>query len=138
MKNFEAQVSLMTEKNASEIWEIWTDITSWPHWDDSKKVEIDGQFKAGSIISCYSEGDEEPRRMEIISAKENQEFIDQAILPFGKILTYHTIKHFDDMVQVTHKMKAEINDDMADMFGKEIWPHIQSGIFVSLNRLINL
>ncbi len=138
MKSFEAQVSLMTEKSEKEIWAIWTDTINWPRWDDSAKVERDGPFQAGSTIRCYAEGEEEPRCMTILSVKENEEFIDQTVLPFGTINTYHAIKAFDGMVQVTHKMLAQVNDEMADMFGREIWPHIQSGIFASLHRLIQL
>lgn len=76
--------------------------------------------------------------MMIISVKKNEEFIDQTDLPFGKIVTYHLIRPLDGNIQVTHRMVAEIDDNMADMFGNEIWPHIQSGIFEALNGLINL
>lgn len=33
---------------------------------------------------------------------------------------------------------AETDESITDMFGKDIWPNIQSGIFEALNRLINL
>ena len=138
MKRFEAQVSLMTSKNDTAIWTIWTDVPSWPKWDDSSKTEINGAFEAGNIIRCFAEGEPEPRSMMIISVKKNEEFIDQTDLPFGKIMTYHIIRPLDGNIQVTHRMVAEIDDNMADMFGNEIWPHIQSGIFEALNGLINL
>ncbi|MCI8493419.1 hypothetical protein AALA99_05765 [Anaerotruncus colihominis] len=138
MKKFEAQVSLMTGKSDKEIWDIWTDIANWTKWDDSTKVEIDGAFQVGSTIRCHTEGDDEPRCMTIVSVKENEEFTDQTVLPFGKITTSHIIKSFEGNIQVTHKIVAEMNDDMAAMFGTEIFPHIQSGIFEALNRLINL
>lgn len=137
MKKFEAQVSLMTRKNDSAIWSLWTDIRNWPEWDGSSKVEINGEFKAESMIRCYSEGEPEPRCMTIIEVNENKEFVDQTDLPFGKIMTYHTIRSLDGSIQVTHKMVAEIDDEMSGMFENEIWPHIQSGIFEPLSRLIS-
>ena len=76
--------------------------------------------------------------MEIIELVENKKFVDKTTLPFGNIKTYHTLKLIDGNVQVTHKMIAEINDDIANMFGNEVWPNIQSSIFLSLNKLINL
>lgn len=138
MKKYEAQVSLMTGKSVEEIWGIWTDIPNWPKWDDSKKVEIDGEFKAGSTISCFSDEDPEPRCMTLAEVSVNKEFVDQTDLPFGTIKTYHTLNTLEGSVQVTHRMTAEINNEMADMFGNEIWPNIQAGIFAALNNLINL
>ena len=138
MKKFEAQVSLMTGKSAEAIWGIWTDVPNWPKWDDSQKVEISGDFEVGAVISCFSEEDPEPRSMTISKVVKNEEFMDTTTLPFGIIKTYHTLKTMDGNIQVTHRMVAEMNDDMADMFGNEIWPNIQMGIFGALNNLINL
>ena len=138
MKIFEAQVSLMTEKNEADIWKIWTDVEGWTRWDDTDRTEIDGPFAAGSTIKCYDKSEEEPRCMKIVSSVNGQEFTDQTELPFGKIMTLHTIKSLAGKIQVTHKMTAEIEDGMSEMFGSEIWPHIQSGIYGSLNNLIRL
>lgn len=138
MKTFEAQVTLMTTKTDKEVWTIWTDMEHWPKWDDSIKVEINGEFQPGSTITCYSANDTNPRLMDIISVKEKESFTDRCELQFGSIKTYHTIKSFGGNYQITHKMLAEIDDSIADMFGKDIWPNIHSGIFEALNRLINL
>ena len=79
MKKFEAQVSLMTVKSIGEVWKIWTDISNWPKWDDSQKVEIDGDFIVGSTIRCFSKEDPEPRNMIIEEVVENERFVDVKI-----------------------------------------------------------
>jgi len=53
------------------------------------------------------------------------------------IFTVPVIK-FQVKLLVDSFLLTEIDDSIADMFGKDIWPNIQSGIFEALNRLINL
>jgi hypothetical protein len=44
--------SIETEAPPGAIWRLWSDVASWPNWnEDIQRIEISGPFEVGSKIS---------------------------------------------------------------------------------------
>ena len=49
--------SIETETSPDAIWRLWSDVASWPDWnDDIERIEISGPFAVGSTISMTPVG----------------------------------------------------------------------------------
>ena len=47
MKLLECEATF--EATPAAVWQVWTDVASWPEWDASKEIaRLDGDFEVGS------------------------------------------------------------------------------------------
>jgi hypothetical protein len=94
-------------------------------------------FKSGSTFSLTPQG-RPPIQVTIKTVTQGEEFSDEAVLPFGTIRTYHRMEPLGERVKMTHEVVADIDADSVTFFEKEIWPHLQIGLPVSVNNIANI
>lgn len=138
MQKFIATATVTVDALAHDIWALWVDVNGWTTWDHGiEKIQLHGNFKEGNSFTLTPQGGD-PLESTIVSVTQGEEFSDEAVLPFGSLRTYHRMEPIGPLVKVTHEVVAEINAQDAGFFGREIWPHLQSGLSVSLNNLVDI
>jgi len=141
MKNpvkFERSCSAKTSATAEAIWALWSDVNSWPTWDQGiQRAEIRDGFTAGKTFTLVPMGGE-PVNVELKTVVPATEFTDETVLPFGVLKTFHKIEREGKARKVTVAVRAEVDPDASGFFSKEIWPHMEGGLPESLKSLIEL
>ncbi|MCW5256507.1 polyketide cyclase [Verminephrobacter aporrectodeae subsp. tuberculatae] len=121
-----------------DVWAIWVDVNHWMQWDKGiAHAEIRENFQVGNAFSLTPQGGE-PIQVHLKTVTQGEEFSDEAVLPFGVIRNVHCMQMLGKKLQLTHEVHAEIKEEAAGFFGKEIWPHMQSGLPESVNNIIAL
>uniref|UniRef100_A0AAU2VBQ4 SRPBCC family protein n=1 Tax=Streptomyces sp. NBC_00003 TaxID=2903608 RepID=A0AAU2VBQ4_9ACTN len=137
-QKFTASATVTADAKAHDIWALWADVNGWKSWDAGiASSELHGTFKAGNTFTLTPQGGE-PMEITLKTVTQGEEFSDEIVAPFGAIRTYHRMEPIGQLVKVTHEVEAEIAADKAGFFGKEIWPHLQSGLAESLNSLAGI
>ncbi len=135
---FHAAYTATTEASVNDIWAIWADVNNWKKWDHGiAHTEIRDNFKVGSKFSLTPQGGE-PIEITLKTVTQGEEFSDEAVLPFGIIRNVHRMQTVGKKLQITHEVHADINEEAAGFFGKEIWPHMQSGLPEAVNNIISI
>jgi len=71
------QHSVETAAAPDVVWRLWSDIASWPQWNDGiEKIEIDGPFTPGSTFTMTPPGGE-PIRMRLAEIVPGGLFTDE-------------------------------------------------------------
>src|SRR5438445_11718972 len=95
------------------VWRRWADVASWPEWNaDIEKVELDGPFVVGGRITMTPIGDE-PVRLRIAEARENELFVDEAEFGGVTVRTTHRVERLDAGRSLI-LYRTEITGDAAD------------------------
>lgn len=138
IKKFKASVTISTQATKENIWALWIDVNNWNKWDCGiQKSKILTEFKINESFFLTPQGSDEIS-IKITSVTVNREFSDEVLLPFGSLRNIHVINKTGDDLSVTHSIIAEISEDMSEMFGLDIWPHMKSGLAESVNNLLLL
>jgi hypothetical protein len=136
--NFYAAYTATVEASAHDIWAIWADVNNWKKWDSGiANSEIRETFRAGNKYWLTPQGGD-PIEITLKTVTQGEEFSDEAVLPFGIIRNVHSMQSKGKRLQITHKVYADINETAASFFSKEIWPHMQSGLAESVNKIISI
>jgi hypothetical protein len=137
-QHFEAAATVTVKTSPNDIWAIWADVNAWTSWDPGvARTEMRANFKSGSTFSLTPQG-RPPIQVTIKTVTQGEEFSDEAVLPFGTIRTYHRMEPLGERVKMTHEVVADIDADSVTFFEKEIWPHLQIGLPVSVNNIANI
>ncbi|MGW1375045.1 SRPBCC family protein [Streptomyces sp. NPDC002446] len=137
-QRFVAQAAVTVNALVHDIWAVWVDVNAWKNWDDGiDSTQLHGNFKAGNTYTLTPQGGE-PLTVTLTSVTQGEEFSDEAVLPFGRLLTHHRMEPLGSRIKVTHELVAEIADEMVPVFAREVWPHLQSGLSQSLVNLADL
>lgn len=127
--------SIETTATPEAIWRLWSDVESWPDWnDDIERIAISGPFAVGSTISMTPIGQDmvELRLAEVV---EPDLFVDEADLGDVVVRTIHRIDPVEgDHRRVTYRM--EITGPAADRLGPEVGPEISSDFPETLSGLV--
>ena len=135
---FYASYTATSDALAHDVWAIWTDVNNWKNWDHGiAHTEIKDSFKAGNTFSLTPQGGE-PIEITLKTVTQGEEFSDEAALPFGTIRNVHHMRSVGTKLQLTHEIHADIEEESAGFFGKEIWPHMQSGLPEAVINLLSL
>lgn len=135
---FMASYSATAAVTARDVWAVWADVNAWHQWDHGiERAELAGDFAAGATFSLLPHGGE-PIEITLKTVVVDQEFSDEAQLPFGVIRTFHKISPSGHNIVVTHEVRAEIAAEAADFFAEEIWPHMQGGLPDAVNGIVAL
>lgn len=137
-QQFVAAATVTVDASPHDIWAIWADVNAWTNWDQGlQRTEMRGNFKAGTTFSLTPQGGQ-PVQVQIKTVTQGEEFSDEAVLPFGTIRTYHRMEPLGERVKMTHEIQAEIRAEAIGLFEKDIWPHMQIGLPVSLNNIASI
>jgi len=133
-----AAVTVTVDATVPDIWVIWTDVSAWNTWDHGiEQSKLNGSFRAGNTFSLTPRGGE-PLEVTLKTVTQGEEFSDEAVLPFGSIRNFHRVEPLGRKVKLTHEVHAEINEEEAEFFEKNIWPHMQGGLAESVGNIANL
>ena len=137
-QQFEAAATVTVKTSPNDIWAIWVDVNAWTNWDSGiERTEMRANFKTGTTFSLTPLGGQ-PIEVTIKTVTQGEEFSDEAVLPFGTIRTYHRMEPLGGRVKMTHEVVADIKAEAVAFFEKEIWPHMQIGLPVSLNNIVTI
>lgn len=135
---FHVAYTVTTDASAHDIWALWADVNNWSKWDHGiAHSEIRDSFKVGNRFSLTPQGGD-PLEITLKTVTQGEEFSDEAVLPFGTIRNVHHMQAVGKKLQVTHEIHADIDEESAGFFGKEVWPHMQTGLPEAVNNLISL
>jgi hypothetical protein len=127
--------SIETETSPDAIWRLWSDVASWPDWnDDIERIEISGPFAVGSIISMTPLG-QDTVDLRIAEVSEPDLFVDEADFGDAVIRTVHRIDPVGDgRSRITYRM--EITGPAADRIGPQLGPEISADFPQTLAGLV--
>src|SRR6266498_455411 len=92
---FTYQHQLETSASPAALWRLYSDVTTWPGWDDAfEAVTLDGPFAAGSAGTLKLRG-QDPLAFRIVDAEPERGFVDETETPGGVIRFRHRIEPVD-------------------------------------------
>jgi uncharacterized protein YndB with AHSA1/START domain len=129
--------SVETTAAPERIWQLWSDVASWPRWNgDIEQIEIDGPFAAGSTITMKPAG-QEPVALVLTEAAADRVFIDEARIDGAVIRTTHELAALGGgRLRVVYRM--EISGPTADQLGPQLGPMITADFPETLTALVTL
>jgi hypothetical protein len=137
-RTFLAGATVTVDALVHDIWAVWVDVNGWPTWDDGlEKAQLHGNFKVGNGFTLKPEG-ADPVEATLVSVTQGEEFTDEVALPFGTIRTQHRLAELDELVAITHEIRAEIAGPQAGFFAEHIWPELQAGVSKALLSLADV
>jgi Polyketide cyclase / dehydrase and lipid transport len=126
-----------TETTAApeRIWQVWADVPGWGSWNpDIEEVSIDGPFAAGSEIAMRPAG-QDTVRLRIAELRENERFVDEAVIGDAVIRTLHRLERLDEgRVRVTYR--TEIEEPDGSGLGAELGPAITADFPATIAALV--
>jgi hypothetical protein len=127
--------SIETSATPEAIWQLWSDVRTWKSWNaDVERVDISGEFAAGSTIKMTPIADE-PIELLITEASRPNVFVDQAEFPGLIIRTIHRVGTAGGgRSRVTYRM--EISGPDADSAGPDLGPQISGDFPDTLAALV--
>lgn len=138
IQQFVAAATVTADAGVHDVWAIWVDVNAWTNWDQGiERTEFRGHFRPGTRFTLVPQGGK-PVEVTLKTVTQGEEFSDEAVLPFGVIRNFHRVEKLGARVKITHEVQAEIAADAVGFFAKEIWPHMQIGLAVSLNNIVGL
>jgi hypothetical protein len=108
------------------IWRLWADVAGWPRWNaDIERIEIDGPFTAGSEIAMNDV------RLRLTDVRENEQFVDEAVLGPTTVRTLHRLDPLPGgRTRVTYRTEIDGPD------GDELGPAITGDFPETLAALV--
>jgi hypothetical protein len=137
-QQFVATATVTANVDVRDVWAVWEDVNAWANWDQGlDRTEYRGTFRPGTRYTLVPHGGEAVEAM-LKTVTPGAEFSDEVILPFGVLRRFHRVEKLGPRVKISHELQAEIEERAATFFAKEIWPHMQIGLPVSLNNIVGL
>ncbi len=134
---WEYQHSVETTAAPEVIWRLWSDIASWPQWNDGiEKITVDGAFSAGSTFTMTPPGDE-PIRMRLTEIVPGELFTDEMDAGDFTVRTVHRLEPAaGGRTQVIYR--TEITGPAAGQAGPQLGPAITADFPEVLAALVKL
>jgi hypothetical protein len=115
------QASATSNKvKAEEIWKLWSDVATWPIWDDGiEACSLEGSFISGT------KGTLTPKSAPALpflmtDVKPLESFTDETELPGAKLTFHHFLEQTPAGLKVTHQVTIDgpAWENYASGFGK--------------------
>lgn len=96
--------SLSTKAKASEIWQIWMDVSSWKDWDTGlKDAALEGELKLGAKGKITTlEGRKVP--FKVVEFNEGKSYTYKTTLPLGGLYVKRFLEEENGVTKFTHKV----------------------------------
>lgn len=115
-----------------QIWSLWTDVDSWPSWDQGvKKASLDGPMTVGARGSIIDSNDR-ASNFEVIKIDPGKSFVFATRLPGGQMIMIREL----DEENITHRVL--ITGIAKNIFGAMLGRPNMELIGVSVDELISL
>jgi Polyketide cyclase / dehydrase and lipid transport len=118
--------SLETTAAPERIWQTWADVPGWASWNpDIEQVSIEGPFAVGSEIAM------DAVRLRLTDVRENERFVDEALVGESTVRTLHRLDRLGDgRVRVTYRTEISGPD------GAELGPMITADFPETMAALV--
>ena len=84
------------------IWELWTDVNSWPTWhDDLDYCQLNGKFLVGNKFKLKPKGGPAVS-ITLTAISEGRSFTDLTKFPLAKMYDTHEIEETKDGLRLTN------------------------------------
>jgi len=132
---WEYEHAIETSVAAEALWRCWADVAGWPAWNpDVEKVELDGPFAVGGVITMTPHG-QEPVVLRIAEARENELFVDEAEFEGVVVRTMHRADRLPDgRTRVVYR--TQITGPAAGALGPQIGPAITADFPETMAALV--
>ncbi len=136
MKTYKASHSELTTAKPEDVWAVWSKVDEWPQWDEGiSAAKPNGKFEVGHTFMLTPKGAPNALEVKFVDVVPNERFVDETVLPFGKIRSSHFVKKEGDKTRVTHVIEAEVAPEQADFFEKAIWAGMEDGVAQSVRNI---
>jgi uncharacterized protein YndB with AHSA1/START domain len=134
---WEYEYSVQTAADPRLLWAHWSDMASWPRWNDGiAKIEVDGPFEVGTVFRMSPPG-EEPIEMRLTEIVPGESFTDEMDAGDFVVRTVHRLVAMGDGI-TSLVYRTEISGPAADQVGPEIGPQITGDFPDVLAKLVTL
>jgi hypothetical protein len=118
MASYEFEHSIDTTADAAAVWRLWSDVATWPSWDNSVRgVDIDGPFEVGTTGTMHIEG-QGPISFRLTEIWPGTGFADETEIPGGVLrFVHHVTAKLGGGNTVTVRVEIDGAPDMAAQFG---------------------
>lgn len=125
-----------TKASADKIWNIWTNVAEWNHWDnDVKSSDLFGNFEKGTYGILYPK--KGPKTKFFLSEViRNKRFITTSKLPLTKIDFIHEINDSNDKRTITHKIR--VSGPLSKLFNILFVKELSHELSKSVSNLIEI
>jgi hypothetical protein len=102
MPTYEA--SAVTRASAEAAWAAWTDVAGWSAYDHIELAQIDGEFRAGAVITSKAKGF--PRStLTVTRAERPSLWVDESRSPGTRMTFEHVIEPVRDETGLTERVR---------------------------------
>ncbi|HEX8051388.1 MAG TPA: SRPBCC family protein [Thermoleophilaceae bacterium] len=93
-----------TSASPQRIWELWSDVSTWPLWDEGlERVTLDGPFAAGTKGRLKPAGGPAVG-LELTDVRPGAGFSDVTRLPLARMRFEHSAVRDGERTRVTHRV----------------------------------
>lgn len=97
--------TVKTTASPEAIWKIWQDVANWNTWDHGIEFSaIEGPFKTGTTGTLKPKGGPLVRT-KLTFVVPYKMFVDEAKLPFARIIVSHFLNESNGSIYVTHQIE---------------------------------
>ncbi len=115
-----------TSASPESIWALWSDVTSWPAWDDGvEHVNLEGPFATGTKGTLKPTGGPKVR-FELVDVRPAEGFADVTTLPLSRMRFEHSAIREGEQTCVTHRVT--ISGLTTPLFSRVIGRGIAKGL----------
>ena len=130
------QHSIETEASAAQLWDLYSDISTWPRWDGGlERITINGPFAAGATGEMKFAG-QDPLPYTLAEVDPGRSFVDETDMGDILIRFEHSLAVKGSATVVT--TRVTISGSKADELGPEIGPMITADVPDQLASLARL
>jgi uncharacterized protein YndB with AHSA1/START domain len=114
--------SVRTGAAPEAVWRRWTDMASWPEWNDGiETITVDGPFAAGTTFTMAPPG-QEPITMRLVEVVPGEVFTDEMDAGDFVVTTVHRLVPEAGGTRIVYR--TEITGPAADVVGPSLGPEI--------------
>lgn len=125
-----------TPASPESIWALWSDVTSWPAWDDGvERVTLEGSFADGTRGTLKPAGGPKVR-FELTEVRPAEGFADVTRLPLCRMRFEHSAVRDGDLTRVSHRVT--ITGPATPLFSRVIGRGIAKGLPETVRGLVRL
>lgn len=136
MFKWSLSASATAKARPSDIWKIWTDVSSWPEWDHGLEwSKLNGPFAAGTMGELKPKG-YPPLKFILTHVEEGEGYSDVTSMPLTKISFTHSAEPMGEHIRITHHVT--VSGLLAPILWFTLRKNLQKGLPVAVGCLANL
>ncbi len=131
------QAEATAKASSRDVWDIWTDVSSWPTWDqDLEWSVLDGPFKVGT------EGKLKPKgwpasKFCLISVEEEKSHSDRTQMPMTEVVFKHSLDRCGEH-EIRIKHRVEVRGLLAPLLWLTMRRALEKGMPHAVKKLAQL